>query len=462
MTAISSEEKVMQKILILLCSVLMASFLEACSSFLFWGKPDYVRVDGMQFEFDGKPFYYTGTNMWDGCYLGSTGNTGDRPRLLRELDDLKSLGITNLRVLGASEESYIENSLKPAIQIKPGVYDENLLDGLDFLLSELDKRGMHAVIFLNNYWEWSGGMAQYVDWANGGGGVDAANGNYAAFMDYSASFYVNQKAQSLFYNFVTDLVTRRNQYDGRYYYEEPSIMAWELANEPRPGRDDRYLQQYYQWIDSTAHFIHALDPNHLVTTGSEGLIGNLQDSTIFVTCNRSKYIDYLTFHLWPKNWGWFDAKNIDKTYSRTESNAIGYIDKHIALARLLDKPIVMEEFGMPRDSELCKPGTPTTARDRYFRKILRIIYDSAATGAPIAGTNVWGWGGEGRGLHPDDRWQPGDPFTGDPPQEAQGLNSIYDVDTTTLAIFNRNAMEMIALRKSESLLEQKKLAELRK
>ncbi|HUI29547.1 MAG TPA: hypothetical protein VLX91_04985 [Candidatus Acidoferrales bacterium] len=416
-------------------------------------------VNGTQFIYKGKPYYYIGTNMWDGCYLGAPGAIGDRPRLIRELDNLKSLGITNLRILAASENSYITNSLKPAIQMKPGIYDEDLLEGLDFILSEMNKRDMHGVIFLNNYWEWSGGMAQYNDWANGGGGIDPANGNYGPFMDYSATFYVNEKAQKSFFNFLTDILTRRNKYDGCYYYEEPAIMAWELANEPRPGRDDKYLKEYYRWIDSTAHFIHSIDRNHLVTTGNEGLIGSLMDSTIYLTAQGSKYIDYVTFHLWPKNWGWFNAKDIAGTYPRTEMNAIQYVDRHIELARELGKPTVMEEFGIPRDSEFYAPGTPTTSRDKYFEKILGLIYDSAAVGAPIAGTNFWGWGGEGRPQHSDYRWLPGDPFTGDPPQEPQGLNSVYDVDTTTLFILKADAMKMIALSDTERIRGEKKVVQ---
>ena len=431
---------------LLLASLILLSFtFDACTTFLFWEKPSYIKVDGAQFIYDSKPIYFEGTNLWYGCYLGSSGTTGDRTRLIRELNDLKSLGITNLRVLGASEESYIENSLKPAIQIQPGIYDENLLDGLDFLLSEMHKRDMHAVIFLNNYWEWSGGMAQYNDWANGGGGIDAANGNYASFMDYSATFYANKKAQNLFYNYVFRVITRMNKYSGYYYCEDPTIMAWELANEPRPGRDDKYLAEDYHWIDSTAHFIHSIDPNHLVTTGNEGLVGSLEDSTIYIEAQGSKYIDYITFHLWPKNWGWFNAKDISDTYSRTETNAIKYIDQHIALARMIGKPTVMEEFGIPRDSELCDPGTPTTARDTYYRKIFGLVYDSAAAGGPIAGTNFWGWGGEGRPQHPDDKWRPGDDFTGDPPQELQGLNSIFNVDTTSLEILKAHAEKMKTL-----------------
>ena len=197
----------MRKFFLLFPFLAFAFVFEACAPFLFWGKPNYIKVEGTQFVYNGKPFFFAGTNLWYGCYIGSSGKTGDRARLVKELDNLKSLGITNLRILGASEDSYIQNSLKPAIQISPGIYDENLLDGLDFLISEMHKRNMHAVIFLNNYWEWSGGMAQYNDWANGGGGVDAANGNYRSFMDYSASFYINKKAQSLYYHYVFDLVT---------------------------------------------------------------------------------------------------------------------------------------------------------------------------------------------------------------------------------------------------------------
>src|ERR687897_546109 len=63
----------------------------------------FVTVKGRHFELDGKPYYFAGANLWYGMYLGSPGKTGDRPRLLKELDQLASQGITNLRVLAISE-----------------------------------------------------------------------------------------------------------------------------------------------------------------------------------------------------------------------------------------------------------------------------------------------------------------------------------------------------------------------
>lgn len=449
----------MRKLLLFVPLLLLTVLFSSCTTLFFWERPQFIRVRGTQLEYQGKPYYFTGTNLWYGCYIGSDGTTGDRPRLRRELDDLKEMGITNLRVLGASNLSYIVNSLKPAIQTKPGVYDRHLLDGLDYLLSQMHKRGMHAVIFLTNYWEWSGGMAQYDDWANRGGGVKPSVDGYGAFMDYSATFYKNEKAESLFYKYVYMLVNRKNKYDGYYYRDDPTIMAWELANEPRPGRNADLIHQWYHWIDSTAHYIHIIDPNHLVTTGSEGTIGTLQDTTYFLKGFNSKYLDYLTFHLWPKNWGWFNAKDISGTYGPTVKKAINYIDLQIHLARELRKPITMEEFGLPRDNEAYDPGTPTTARDNYFRTVLGAVYDSAAAGAPIAGTNFWGWGGEGRPQHPDHKWRPGDPYLGDPPQEPQGLNSVYNTDSSTIAVLEHSAAEMNGLRKTEGFLKEHKIAE---
>ena len=51
--------------------------------------PGFINVNGKQFIRDGKPYYFLGTNFWYGMNLGSSGQGGDRDRLLRELDHLK-------------------------------------------------------------------------------------------------------------------------------------------------------------------------------------------------------------------------------------------------------------------------------------------------------------------------------------------------------------------------------------
>jgi len=433
-----------------LAAVVVSAFVFSSCSFLslFHEQDDFIRVQGIYLMHQGRPYYFAGSNLWYGCYLGSPGRTGDRQRLVRELDSLSAYGITNLRLLAASEDSYIRRSIKPALQTAAGVCDDSMLVGLDFLMSEIAKRNMHAVLYLNNYWDWSGGMAQYVVWATGveGADPDDPQKGYGRFMDFSASFYSTPKAMDLYDQYIRMLITRTNTINGRKYSEDPSIMSWQLANEPRPGRDGdagkKNLPEFYEWINRTAKSIHDLDTNHLVSTGSEGKVGCIQMEDVFLESHKSPSIDYLTFHLWPLNWGWFNPNRISETLPSTEKKALEYLSLHLALARTLHKPIVMEEFGIGRDSAAFLPGTPTSARDHYFKLLFSAIYDSARNGAPIAGSNFWAWGGEGRARHSDGVWKIGDPCVGDPPQEPQGRNSIFLNDYSTMEIIRDHARKM--------------------
>jgi mannan endo-1,4-beta-mannosidase len=400
----------------------------------------YVQVQDTHFMLEGKPYYFVGTNFWFGCYIGSTGRTGDTLRLLRELDRLKSKGIDNLRILGASEASTNQSVVEPAIQTSPGVYDDSLLIGLDFLLSEMGKRNMKAVIFLNNYWNWSGGMFQYLSWFGGGGS-----------MNNTSPFYNNVLANIAYKRYISDLIHRQNTVSRVYYYEDPAIMTWELANEPRPGN---YLNAFYQWIDSTAHYIHSIDTNHLVTTGNEGTISSLGSGTIYLQAHQSSSIDYATIHLWALNWGWYNPYNSATTYISALAKAKDYIQTHVDFARILHKPLTMEEYGLPRDLQKYNTGSPTTYRDQYYDALLQLIYDSAAAGAPIAGSNFWGWGGEARSPNSDFTWRAGDPFMCDPPMEAQGLNSVFNTDSSTIGILTKHSLLMTGLRVNTVVAEQ--------
>jgi mannan endo-1,4-beta-mannosidase len=409
----------------------------------------YVSVQGDTFYLHGEPYYFVGTNLWYGAYLGSPGKTGNRDRLREELDILKRNGITNLRVLAASESSELVMSLRPAFQPEPGKYNEELLQGLDYLLMEMGKRDMKAVIFLNNYWQWSSGMSQYVTWVTGQPIIDPdVFGDWNGFMQMSASFYRLEEAQALYRNYLSAVVNRRNSYTGVYYRDDPVIMSWELANEPRPGSNKegrKYFQFFKDWIAGTAGYIQSLDSNHLVTTGSEGSWGTLNDNELFMDSHATPHIDYLTFHLWLKNWNWFDAKRPQATYEEALSKGYAYIDEHIEMARKLNKPVVLEEFGVERDNADYRIESGTVYRDRIYSRFFDLVYRRAAEGAPIAGSNFWGWGGLGRARNADFIWREDDEFTGDPPQEPQGLNSVFDVDVSTLRILKEHAAAMQGL-----------------
>jgi mannan endo-1,4-beta-mannosidase len=419
----------------------------------------FVRVDGQQFVLGGEPYYFVGTNFWYGAYLGSTGKVGNRDRLAQELDLLAENGITNLRVLAASESSSLIKSVKPSIQSAPGELDEQLLLGLDYLLVEMAKRDMKAVLYLNNFWQWSGGMTQYLQWAEKRSIPDPdITGDWDAYISESAGFYRSAKAQSLFLDFVEQIVSRVNNISNIKYQDDPTIMAWELANEPRAGINDLpedAKQPFINWVASTSHYIKRLDRNHLVTTGSEGTAGTSNDSDLFIEAHRTSDIDYLTVHLWPKNWGWLNMHEAEQSYPVAIANAKAYLGDHVKYAKLLNKPIVLEEFGVERDSADYSLNSTRKYRDRFFKEVFEFIEASAAVGGPLVGSNFWGWGGLGRAHHGDFIWRAGDSFTGDPPQEHQGLNSVFDSDQSTLKIIQQHGFGLNTISKSKQQLHSK-------
>src|SRR3954467_604796 len=103
------------------------------------GKADFVSVKKMHFSRKGHAYYIVGANFWYGGYLGAANGVGERARLLKELDNMRALGINNLRVLAVSEKTEMKSAVRPATTAAPGQYDEELLAGLDFLLAEVAK-----------------------------------------------------------------------------------------------------------------------------------------------------------------------------------------------------------------------------------------------------------------------------------------------------------------------------------
>ncbi len=199
--------------------------------------------------------------------------------------------------------------MTPALMPAPGEYDPAVLDGLDFLLAELGKRDMRAVLVLNNFWFWSGGMAQYVAWADGS--AIPYPGDWGAVPGLRGPLLRLRPVPAWYRQHIQTLIDRVNPYTGLTYRDDPTIFAWELANEPR-----RYPQG---WIDDTAAFIKSLDPNHLVTTGVEGTPPwGEQD---FRAAHDGPSIDYATVHIWPQNWGWYDPQQ-PATYETAEAKAL--------------------------------------------------------------------------------------------------------------------------------------------
>lgn len=388
-----------------------------------------VNADG-QFVRDGKTYYFVGANFWYGAILGSEGEGGNRERLHKELDFLKSIGINNLRVLvGADGENGIKTRVEPSLQVAPGVYNDTILAGLDYFMNELRERDMTAVLYLNNSWEWSGGYSVYLQWSGHGDAVVPAVDGWPAYMEYVKQFPQSDSAKALFANHVNYIVSRTNRYNQIKYVDDPTIMSWQIGNEPRAFSDEN-KEPFARWMADVAAQIKSLDPNHMVSSGSEGAWGCEMDMNLFEKIHADPNINYLNIHIWPYNWGWVKADSLTELLPRAKENTKKYIDDHMVIARKYSKPIVLEEFGFPRDGFSFSKEAPTTARDEYYRYVFDLIRQDRESGGLFAGCNFWAWGGFA-GQNPDHVfWEKGDDYTGDPAQEQQGLNSVFATDST--------------------------------
>ena len=399
----------------------------------------FIRVKDGLFYKEGVPYHFVGANFWYGAILGSQGEGGDRERLLKELDFLKENGVDNLRILvGADGPENVTAKVEPTLQRAPGEYNDEILDGLDYLMMELGKRGMYAVLYLNNSWEWSGGYSQYLEWAGAGPVKIPAVDGWNAFSEYVAQYAKNEKAKALFAQYVEDIITRTNRYTNVKYVDDPAIMSWQIGNEPRAFGDDNKAA-YRQWMAEVAAQIRALDPNHLISTGSEGKAGTEGDIELWRAIHADSNIDYMTIHIWPYNWGWIRPENMQENLASSIANTQDYIDEHLAIAAECRKPLVMEEFGFPRDGMKYDKAASTIGRDTYYEAVFACIQKNKQQGGLFAGCNFWAWGGFAELSDDPSSWRKGDDYTGDPAQEPQGLNSVFSSDTSTVMLIRKYA-----------------------
>ena len=418
----------------------------------------FVHVEDGKFVCEDYPSHFVGTNFWYGAILGSEGVGGNRGRLEAELDTLKALGMTNLRVLvGGDGPDGVPTRVTPTLQKEPGVYNDTIFRGLDYLLAEMAERNMKAVLYINNSWEWSGGYGMYLEWAGAGKSLIPAEVGYGPFMESVSHFVTNEKAKDLFYNHVRHVVSRTNTVTGRPYKDDPTIFSWQIGNEPRCFRSDSLGQAaFVDFMWTTASLIKSIDPNHMVSSGSEGRHGCETSLELFEKIHSCPDIDYMNIHIWPYNWSWVRENTLKTNLPVAIENTDKYIDEHVAVAARYGKPVVLEEFGFPRDDFQFAKGTPTTARDEYYRHVFGRIVESAKAGGLFAGLNFWGWGGLASQSETNLYWKLGDDYCGDPGQEQQGLNSVYACDESTITVIREStqAIERALLPNAWFVLDQ--------
>jgi mannan endo-1,4-beta-mannosidase len=385
-----------------------------------------LAASGGQVTCGGKPIFLSGFNYWAAVALAADASGSGWNVLTADLDALASCGINLIRVMGATEGPDTEPwRIVPSLQCEPRRYDERWVIGLLRLAEELAKRDMYAIVVLNNFWQWSGGMSQYVRWS-GHGAIPypspVGSGSTEPFERYAADFFIDDHAKGIFCDFLRYVIPP---------LRDSPVVIWELANEPRGKHNAAALTT---WIHETARLVKSLAPEQLVTTGSEGETPDPEKAGLDVLRNHeSADIDFVTCHIWAQNWGWARPESLAADLPSSVDRAERYLRHHAHLAKVLGKPLLLEEFGFPRDEAAYGPESSTTLRDRYFASLYALV-NELRDSTTLVGIAPWSWAGSSTPPRPGELWRPGDPLTGDPPHETQGWYSVYEKDSTTSVI----------------------------
>ena len=298
----------------------------------------FVGLDDGALMLEGaNPYRSTGTNLYYLQQLLSYAQQDQDPLALdavREvLDDLVCLSLPVARIWGFNDSR--DNS---SIRRSPDEgFREDGLRGLDQAIWEAKRRGIRLVVPLVNNWGEYGGLPAYAAWAS-----QAFGGEYG-----HDDFFSTPQMKQWWKDYVFMLMNRVNTFTGIRYKDEPAILAWEIGNELR-CQSCAGTTRLPDTIAELAGFLKQVAPNQLVGDGGDGFddepapyvgLSNLyavrgDDGASFSKLARIDALDMLSYHFYPRNYGF-----------STSRDAEIWIDRHQALAAVTGKVAYLGECG---------------------------------------------------------------------------------------------------------------------
>jgi mannan endo-1,4-beta-mannosidase len=266
----------------------------------------FVGRDDATLLGDGlAPYRATGTNLYYLQQLLSYAQQDEDRRLFAAvgevLDDLVCLSLPVARIWG-----FNDSPDRSAIRRAPSAFEEAGLRGLDQAVWETKRRGIRLIVPLVNNWSDYGGLPAYAAWATAEDGVARSRDD----------FFGDRRMKQMWKDYVAMLAERVNTYTGVRYRDEPTILAWEVANELR-CQSCRGTDRVTETVRELADFLRRMMPNHLVADGGEGFddrpdpylgLSNSypvrgDEGTSFSSLAELPELDMLSYHYYPRSYG---------------------------------------------------------------------------------------------------------------------------------------------------------------
>ncbi|KAJ6700376.1 MANNAN ENDO-14-BETA-MANNOSIDASE 6 [Salix purpurea] len=352
--------------------------------FLWQPKIGFVSTNSTQFVIiddgagGGESAFYV--NGWNSYWLMMESVwSPSRPKVSEMLKRGAQMGLTVCRTWAFSDGRGAD-----ALQVSPGLFNERVFRGLDYVIVEARRNHIRLILSLVNNLVAFGGKNQYVKWAK------EAGVNVSLSDD---SFFSNPVIKDYYKAYIKAVVKRKNSLSGIMYSEESAIFAWELMNEPRCASSSS-APVLQAWIAEMAAYIKSLDKRHLVTVGLEGFYGpnttNKSEvnpgiwaaslGTDFILNSATDNIDFASVHAYPDSW-------IPHADLEAKTNYLSnWVDSHIIDGDfVLRKPVLFTEVGSRWDED--EKGSHK--RDVLLKIVYDKVYESAKKRQAGAGALIW-------------------------------------------------------------------------
>lgn len=345
---------------------------------------------------DGSAFICKGMSMWYAPLLASEGKS-QRARLIVELDSLQALGVNTISVLAGASVTLSESADSSHLSygvLHTQMVNEKLLRGLDFVLCEMQKRKMRAIVSLDREMQFS---EQYVE----------------KYKKYAAH-----------------VLNRKSSLSAKLYSNDSTILAWRVCDAFMTQNADS-LSRFVSIESEIASYLKTLDKGHLVSISYMPL-GMQNNESLFETCVQAQDVDLIEVVANPvitcgvRNGSLFD--NLGNVYLRTDDR----IETFNRLASNYGKVYCLSDACYPRDAFFVRPSSRTEARNAYFAYLLSKAEEAEQNKQPLVGCSFKGWGGMARTE--GEEWNSVYDYTAEYPECKKGVYSIFsnDVSTTSL------------------------------
>jgi len=274
-----------------------------------------VRREGTNLMLENQKFQMVGVNFYDLAYKNND-------VIDQTFATLHNAGVTTIRfwLFGDGTES--------GFQPTPEEFNRERFKQVDYILYEANKYNMKVIPVLVNNWTDYGGKDQYIQWIG-------------ANPDDETAFYKDSRIRSLFENYISYVLSRKNTYTNKTYADDPAILGWDIMNEPRS--DDQGAMN--SWLISVATFVKQHDPNHLVFAGTEVAVATSSPNDVDKSSGlcADPVIDVCSIHLYLFN----NTQPLFSSYTAVEN----FMKEEIDYANQVNKPLIMEEFGIAQNTK---------------------------------------------------------------------------------------------------------------